>query len=122
VFGATASNARLFADALSVFGFRHYATPEAKEQMVRFASVLLPVAFTTVFLVFGNPVSLVFVGAIGQGLMLPFLAYAAVYFHLFETDAALRPNRAFTASLLLAALAISVAGIYQVGQQLGVLR
>jgi manganese transport protein len=122
VCGATASNARLFADALAVFGLRSYESAEAKADMVRLASVLLPAAFTTVFLVFGNPVSLVFVGAIGQGLMLPFLAYAAVYFHWFETDPALRPSRAFTAALFLSALAISAAGVYQVLQQLGLLR
>jgi manganese transport protein len=122
VFGATASNARLFADALAVFGLRSYESAEAKADMVRLASVLLSAAFTMVFLVFGNPVSLVFVGAIGQGLMLPFLAYAALYFHWFETDPALRPSRAFTAALFLSALAIAAAGVYQVLQQLGLLR
>jgi Mn2+/Fe2+ NRAMP family transporter len=118
VFGATASNARLFADALEVFGLRTYESPEAKGRVVRVASVLLPVAFTSVFLVFGNPVSLVFVGAVGQGLMLPFLALAAVYFHWFQTDPALRPSRAFSAGLVIAALAMAAAGLYQVTQQL----
>jgi Mn2+/Fe2+ NRAMP family transporter len=118
VFGATASNARLFADALAVFGLRRYETPESKARMVRAASILLPVAFTSVFLVFGNPVSLVFVGAVGQGLMLPFLAFAALHFHWFRTDAALRPGRLFTAGLVVAAAAMAAAGLYQVSQQL----
>jgi Mn2+/Fe2+ NRAMP family transporter len=118
VFGATASNARLFADALAVFGLRTYESPEAKGRVVRAASVLLAVAFTSVFLLFGNPVSLVFVGAVGQGLMLPFLAFAAVYFHAFQTDPALRPSRAFSAGLVVAALAMASAGLYQVAQQL----
>lgn len=118
VFGATASNARLFADALEVFGLRRYESVEARVRMVRLGSLLLPVAFTTVFLVFGNPVSLVLVGAVGQGLMLPFLAFAALHFHCFETDPALRVGRVFTACLALSALAISAAGVYQVAQQL----
>jgi manganese transport protein len=121
VFGATASNARLFADGLEVFGLRRYEDPEARARMVRLGSILLPVAFTTVFLIFGNPVSLVIVGAVGQGLMLPFLAYAAVYFHYFETEPALAGSRAFAACLVLSALAISAAGVYQVAQQLGAL-
>jgi len=117
VFGATASNARLFADALEVFGLRRYESAEARADMVRLGSILLPIAFTSVFLVFGNPVSLVLVGAVGQGLMLPFLAMAALHFHYFQTDPALRPSRMFSALLLLSAVAIAAAGVYQVAQQ-----
>jgi hypothetical protein len=101
-----------------VFGLRRYASAEARADMVRLGSILLPIAFTTVFLVFGNPVSLVLVGAVGQGLMLPFLAFAALYFRFLQTDPALRPSLAFTACLLVSALAIAAAGLYQVAQQL----
>ena len=59
-----------------------------------------------------------FVGAVGQGLMLPFLAFAALYFHRFQTDPALRPGRLFTVWLVLASLAMAAAGLYQVAQQL----
>lgn len=121
VFGATASNARLFADGLEVFGLRRYESAEARAGMVRLGSILLPVAFTAVFLIFGNPVSLVIVGAVGQGLMLPFLAFAALYFHYFETDPALGGSRVFAAGLALSALAMSAAGVYQVAQRLGAL-
>jgi Mn2+/Fe2+ NRAMP family transporter len=119
VFGATASNARLFGDGLEVFGLRRYENAEARTRMVRLGSILLPVAFTSVFLVFGNPVTLVFVGAVGQGLMLPFLAFAALHFRFFQTDPALGVGRLFTLFLVLSAVAISAAGVYQVAQQLG---
>lgn len=118
VFGATASNARLFADALELFGLRRYESAAEKARMVRVGSVLLPLAFTSVFLVFGNPVSLVIVGAVGQGLMLPFLAFAALHFRWFETDPALAGGRVFTVLLVLSSLAIAAAGVYQVTQQL----
>jgi len=121
VFGATASNARLFADGLELFGLRRYESAEARASMVRLGSILLPVAFTSVFLIFGNPVSLVLVGAVGQGLMLPFLAFAALHFRFFQTDPALGGGRVFTACLLLSAVAISAAGVYQVAQQLAAL-
>jgi Mn2+/Fe2+ NRAMP family transporter len=117
VFGATASNARLFADAVELFGLRSYESPAARERMVRAGSVLLPVAFTSVYLAFGNPVSLVIVGAIGQGLMLPFLAMAALYFRWSETEPALAGGRVFTALLVLSSLAIAAAGVYQLAQQ-----
>jgi Mn2+/Fe2+ NRAMP family transporter len=117
VFGATASNARLFADALSLFGLRRYATPEQRLKMVRLGCVLLPAAYTTVFLVFGAPVSLVFVGALAQGLMLPFLAFAALYFRFRQTESELRPGAAWTACLCLSAVSMAAVGAYQVVEQ-----
>jgi manganese transport protein len=98
---------------------RRYENEEARVRMVRLGSILLPLAFTSVFLLFGNPVSLVIVGAIGQGLMLPFLALAALHFHWFQTDPGLGVGRVFTTGLVLSAVAISAAGVYQVAQQLG---
>jgi Mn2+/Fe2+ NRAMP family transporter len=94
-------------------------TPERRAELLRLACVALPVAFTSVFLVFGAPVTLVLVGAIAQGLMLPFLALAALYFHLQKTHPALRPGLVWTAFLSLSALAMAAVGVYQVVTQVG---
>ena len=48
-----------------------------------------------------------------QGLMLPFLALAALYFRYRRTEAALRPGLTWTLCLWFAALAMSAVGIYQ---------
>jgi manganese transport protein len=117
VFGATASNARLFADALAIFKLVRYESPEARVRMVRVGCVLLPCAFTTVYLLWGEPVSLVLVGALAQGLMLPFLSFAALYFHYRRTDAPLLPGRWWVMALWFATLAMTAVGIYQVVQQ-----
>jgi Mn2+/Fe2+ NRAMP family transporter len=114
VFGATASNARLLADALSIFRITKYPTPADRARMVKLACVFLPVAFTTVFLLVGQPVSLVFVGALAQGLMLPFLAYAALYFRLQHTHPSLVQGQLWTFFLWFAAVAMSAVGLYQV--------
>jgi Mn2+/Fe2+ NRAMP family transporter len=114
VFGATASNARLFADAVVLFGIVKDASPERWQSLVRVGSVALPVAFTTVFLLWGAPVTLVFVGAIAQGLMLPFLAIAALYFRFQRTHPALRPGVLWTSLLCVSALAMAAVGLYQV--------
>ena len=114
VFGATASNARLFADALSLFGITKYATPADRMRMVKVGCVLLPVAFTSVFLAIGQPVSLVFVGALAQGLMLPFLAYAALYFRAKHAHPALTKGKLWTFFLWFAALCMTAVGLYQV--------
>ena len=118
VFGATASNARLFADALVLFRVVKDPTPEKRRRLVRMACVGLPIAFTGVFLVFGAPVSLVFVGAIAQGLMLPFLGLAALFFHFRKTDPALRPGLLWTVLLCLSAFAMAAVGAYQVVTQI----
>lgn len=114
VFGATASNARLMADALSLFGVLRYRDAEHRARWVKIGCVLLPMAFTSVYLFVGEPVSLVFVGALAQGLMLPFLALAALYFHYRRTDTALLGGRLWASALWFAAVAMSAVGIYQV--------
>ncbi|MEW6159202.1 MAG: Nramp family divalent metal transporter [Verrucomicrobiota bacterium] len=114
VFCATASNARLLADALALFKAVKYPTPEDRARMVRIGCVIVPIAYVTVFMVWGEPVSLVLVGAIAQGLMLPFLAFAALYFRYCRIEPALRPGAVWTFWLWIAAVAMAAVGGYQV--------
>jgi len=114
IFGATASNARLLTDALSIFGVNKYRDAEHRTRWVKIGCVILPVAFTSVFLIFGNPVTLVFWGAVAQGLMLPFLAGAALYFHFTNKHRELRAKPLSLACLILAAALMAGLGIYQV--------
>jgi manganese transport protein len=114
IFGATASNARLLTDALGIFGLKKYRDAAHRTHWVKISCVILPVAFTTVFLIFGNPVTLVFWGAVAQGLMLPFLAGAALYFHFTNEHKGLRAKPLSLACLLLAAVLMAALGIYQV--------
>ncbi|HTO04188.1 MAG TPA: hypothetical protein VL069_10830, partial [Opitutus sp.] len=114
IFGATASNARLLADGLNLFGVKHYRDANHRRRWIKISCVILPVAFTSVFLIFGNPVSLVFMGAIAQGMMLPFLAGAALYFHYTNPHQDLRARPLSLAGLMIAALAMSALGVYQV--------
>jgi manganese transport protein len=114
IFGATASNARLLADALSLFGVKKYRDHEHRVQWIKISCVILPIAFTSVFLIFGNPVTLVFWGAVAQGLMLPFLAGAALYFHFTNKHKNLRAKPVSLFCLILAALLMASLGIYQI--------
>jgi len=120
VFGATASNARLFADALSVFGFVRYSSGQARSRMVQVGCGVLILAITAVCLLWGEaPVSLVLVGAVAQALMLPFLAGAALYLRFRKTPIELRPGWIWTGALMAAALAMAAAGTYQLLEQVG---
>jgi Mn2+/Fe2+ NRAMP family transporter len=117
-FVATASNARLFANAAAIFGLAHYRDDAARLRVVRAASVGLPIASGTVYFLFQQPVILVLIGAIGQALMLPFLGAAAVYFHHRRLAGVIHSSAAWTFFLWLAALAMILAGGYQLVQTL----
>lgn len=115
-FVATASNARLFADAASLFGLVRYRTDADRLRMVRAACVGLPLASGTVYFLFPQPVVLVLIGALGQALMLPFLGGAALYFHHYRLSGVIRSSAAWTIALWLSALAMILAGGYQLVQ------
>lgn len=117
-FSASASNARLGADALSVFGLRRYADAAARARMVRAFSIGLPLYAALLYFIWRNPVTLVFIGGVGQGLMLPFIAGAALYFRHKRTDRRIAPGVAWTAFLWIASLALVAAGLFQVWQRL----
>jgi manganese transport protein len=117
-FVATASNARLFADAAAIFGVAHYRDEAARLRVVRAACVGLPIASGTVYFLFQQPVILVLIGAIGQGVMLPFLGAAALYFHHRRLAGVIHSSSAWTLALWLSALAMMLAGGYQLVQTL----
>lgn len=121
VFGATASNARLFADALNLFKVVEYKNQEDRVKMVNLGCILLPCAFVAVYLSWGAPVSLVFVGAIAQGLMLPFLAIAALYFHYRHTDEELSPGKLWVSFLWVATICMVAVGVYQILATFGII-
>lgn len=117
-FVATASNARLFADAVSIFGFVRYSDGEARLRMIRIASVGLPIASATAYFLFPQPVVLVLIGAVGQALLLPFLGAAALYFHHRRLRGIIHSSVMWTLFLWLSALAMMLAGGYQLIQTL----
>jgi manganese transport protein len=112
-FAATASNARLLADALELFGLKRYPTAEARARMVKICCVALPAYATAIYLVSAKPVTLVLISGMGQALLLPFLAGAALYFRYRQLDAELRPGAVWSGFLWLSALIMAAAGLYQ---------
>jgi manganese transport protein len=95
-----------------------YPTDHARRRGVQLASVLLPLASALVYTLWPRPVTLVIVGAIGQGVMLPFLAGAALYFHRHRATADLRPGRPWGVLLWISAVLMIAIGIYQLVQTL----
>lgn len=115
---ATASNARLLADALPIFRILRYRSEAARFLTVQLCGVLLPAAYFLLFVAFGAPFSLVMTGALGQAVMLPLLAFLALYLRYRRTDPALRPGALWTGCLWIAFVTMAAAGIYQAVQEI----
>jgi manganese transport protein len=117
-FAGTASNARLLADALGLWGLAPGTDAEARVRRVRLCSVALSVYATLLYLVWPRPVTLILISGTGQALLLPFLGGAALYFRYRRLDPALRPGPVWTSFLWLSAVSLAVAGLYGVGAEI----
>jgi len=118
VFVSTASNARLFADGAVLFRVVRSPSPAQRARLVQAASVGIPVLLVIVYMIVGAPVYLVMVGALAQALMLPFLAFAALYLRYRLTAESLRPGFTWTLLLWISFVSMVVVGLYQFGRQL----
>jgi len=110
-FVAIASSSRIFTDALGVFR-RAPLAEEPRRRMVRVLTVLLPAGCWVAASVSAKPVTLVFVGALAQAALLPFLGLAALLFRS-SRKAEPRPGRIEGAMLWLAFLALAAVGLHQ---------
>jgi Mn2+/Fe2+ NRAMP family transporter len=120
-FVATASNARLLVDVGGLLGVPAAAAPtaEARRKAVQAACVLLPLASATAYVVWPQPVTLVLIGAVGQGIMLPLLAVAAVYFRHKRLPPDLAPSTGWTVALWISAGLMTLVGLYQLLRTIG---
>lgn len=119
IFTATAANARLVVDALSVFQVKRYANDAERQRMLRWMCAAVPLAWTVLYLAWGSPVTLVFIGAIAQGMMIPFLALAALWLNYRQTDPALKTGAVWRIWLWIAAACMVAVGGYQVITEIG---
>lgn len=120
-FVATASNARLLVDIGGLLRAPGVTDLDSsrRRRAIQAACVFLPLASAGAYVLFPEPVTLVLIGAVGQGLMLPLLAGAAVYFRHRRLPPDLAPSHAWTSGLWVSALLITLVGAYQLGRALG---
>ena len=120
-FVSTASNARLFADALSVFRIWRYRDDNQRRVVIKFACAGIAIYAAILFLYFEKPVTLVTVGALSQAFMLPFLGIAALYLRYVRVDRELRPGTPWSLFLWLSFLLMGTLAVYQIWEKLTVL-
>lgn len=112
-FVANASHARTFADALRVIGVID-KSEVTQDRWVRILSGVFPILCLIIFIAFPAPAQLVLLSGVAQGVMLPMLAAAALYFRYFRGVDGLRPGRAWDFMLWLSAFAMLVTGVWTV--------
>lgn len=110
-FVATASHARVCADALRVFGLSG-GGERSRHRWVRVFCIGLPLLFLASYAFFKAPKQLVLAGGFMGALMLPLLGVAALYFRYRRCDARLRPGRLWDTGLWLSCAGLFVAGGY----------
>ncbi len=110
-FVATAGHARVFPDALRVFGI--LPDGEKNRQMwVRFFSGLFPFVCLAVYLFVQRPVLLILISGIMQAVILPMLAGAALFFRYRRCDRRIMPGRFWDLFLWLSSAGMLIAGVW----------
>lgn len=115
-FVANASHARTFSDAMRVVGVID-EDEMTRAKWIRRLSGGFPILCLVIYLVFPEPAQLVLLSGIAQGIMLPMLAGAALYFRYQRCPRALAPGKAWDVMLWLSAAAMLVTGAWTVWVQ-----
>jgi Mn2+/Fe2+ NRAMP family transporter len=112
-FVATASHARVCADALRVFGVTS-GDEKVYRWWVRLFCICLPILFLASYAFFKAPEQLVFAGGFMGALILPMLGVAALYFRYRCCDARLAPSKLWDFGLWISVAGLFVAGGYAI--------
>ncbi|HJN08369.1 MAG TPA: Nramp family divalent metal transporter [Pirellulaceae bacterium] len=110
-FVATASLARVVPDGMRVIGIGP-KTEASYQNWVRGFSALFPFLCVLAYSIFQQPVELVLIGGVMQGVMLPMLAGAALYFRYKRNDSRITPKFLWDAFLWLSAIGMLITGVW----------
>lgn len=110
-FVANAGHARVCADAVSVFGGTQLP-PVKERRWVQFFSGLFPFICLAFYLVYPEPKGLILASGVMQAIMLPMLAFTAIYFRYRRIDQRVAPGRLWDFFLWLSALGMLIAGAW----------
>lgn len=117
-FVATASHARVCADAVRVFGLSGGSEQSRKFWVKVFCGVFPPFCLL-VYAAIRAPVSLILASGIMQALMLPMLGAAAVYFRYRRSDDRLAPGRLWDLALWVSFAALLLVGLWTLSLPFG---
>jgi Mn2+/Fe2+ NRAMP family transporter len=107
---ANAGLARVYADALKVFGLMSLHSEKTHQRAVSAFCVILPSISLAVFCTGFNVVELVLLGGFMQAIMLPMLGFAALYFRFRMVDSRVKPGGLWDAFLIISCIGLLIAG------------
>lgn len=110
-FVANAAHARAFSDCLRVIGLIAH-DEQTRDRWIRILSGVFPILCVVIFIKFPAPAQLVLISGIAQGVMLPMLAGAALYFRYRRDVPGLEPSKLWDGFLWLSALAMLITGVW----------
>lgn len=115
-FVALAAHARVFSDAMRIVGLIE-SDEVTREKWIRWLGGFFPILCLVIYVAFPAPAELVLISGVAQGVMLPMLAGAALYFRYQFVRESLRPGRLWDAMLWISAAAMLVTGIWTIVSQ-----
>jgi manganese transport protein len=115
---SSAGNARLVADLMSLSGAVRYREATQRARAIHWISLLIPVIALCLFHSFKDPKQMVTIGGIAQGVTLPIISAATVYFRYRKLDRRLIPARFVDIMLWIAFLSITVVAVYALSDQI----
>lgn len=107
---AIAAQTRIYTDAFTLFRLLPEGDERIRQRSISSLGVILPAICVLLYWTGLNPVTGVIWSGIMQGIMLPVLAGAAIYFRFFKTDRELAPSRLWDVLLYVSSLGLLVVG------------
>ncbi len=115
---ATAANSRLTADFLGRLRGKGELTPRQRDRLVKLFCVCYPLLSIGLYFVYREPQALIKAGGVAQALLLPFIAGAAIYLRIRDSDRRVGPSLLSDVCTWLAFLSITAVAIYSVVDQI----
>ncbi len=112
LWAATASNARLFTNFLSVIGMVNWGDAKTRMRWFRIFTVVNPIFWGATFLFLQSPVIMIQIAGVVTGVFLLAVVVAVWYLRKTEVDHRLYGARLFNTLLVISSLAIVLLGVY----------
>ena len=110
-FVAAAGNARVLADGFALVGIIK-KDARTHEKWTKILSFAWPISALILFLFIQAPKSMIIWSGIAQAVMLPMLAFAALYFRYFKTPQKLTPHFIWQIFLIISALGMLIVAVW----------
>lgn len=114
-FVTIAGMSRMLADAIGVLGLASYEDPRLRQRMIRTISIILPLLYALLYIVWAAPVMMVIIGGLMQTVLLPAIGWAALYYsRTTARDVGIAPSNTFIILLTIATLVMAVFAFYAI--------